>query len=63
MRSLSRTIIPAILLALFFLTPVAQAVEEGDPAPDFTLTDTEGVEHSLSQYLGTVVFIEFFGYS
>ena len=34
----------------------------GDKAPDFKLTDTDGVEHSLAQYLaeGQVVVLEWF---
>lgn len=32
----------------------------GEPAPDFTLTDTEGVTHTLSQYKGKIVVLEWF---
>ena len=32
----------------------------GEPAPDFVLTDTGGVVHSLSQYQGKVVVMAFF---
>lgn len=41
-------------------TPAAAAV--GDKAPDFKLTDTAGVEHTLAQYLadGKIVVLEWF---
>ncbi len=32
----------------------------GDPAPDFVLTSTQGMTHSLSQYFGKVVVLAFF---
>jgi hypothetical protein len=31
----------------------------GDPAPNFTLADTAGVNHSLSDYNGNVVYLFF----
>ncbi|TVP81342.1 MAG: thioredoxin family protein [Puniceicoccaceae bacterium] len=34
------------------------AVSTGSPAPDFTLTDTSGTEHSLSDFSGKVVVLE-----
>jgi thiol-disulfide isomerase/thioredoxin len=33
--------------------------EKGNKAVNFTLTDTEGKEHSLSDYLGKLVYIDF----
>ena len=50
----------------FFVTPVlaalfavcAQAVQVGTPAPDFTATDTHGQVHSLSEYKGKFVVLE-----
>lgn len=30
----------------------------GEPAPDFTLTDTNGTEHSLSDFAGQIVVLE-----
>lgn len=51
-----------IIAALFILTaaaPQAQAdIVPGQPAPNFTLTDTRGQTHSLSGYLGKTVVLE-----
>lgn len=38
--------------------PAATTVAIGKPAPDFTLTDDSGHEHTLSQYRGKVVVLE-----
>lgn len=53
----------AIALATIFLAPlVAEAVEPvvGQPAPAFTLTDTNGQERSLSELQGKFVVLEWF---
>jgi len=51
------------LLALFALTIAAQAaVDTGDAAPYFTLTDTTGTEHSLSDFKGKYVVLEWFNH-
>ena len=44
------------------LTPAAAGVVPGDVAPSFTLKDTNGVEHTLAQYLadGKIVVLEWF---
>jgi len=42
--------VPAILMA---------APGVGDPAPNFTLPDTAGVNHSLTDYQGKVVSLFF----
>ena len=34
------------------------SVEVGKPAPDFTLTDVSGAKHSLSEYKGKIVVLE-----
>ena len=39
----------------------ASALEYGQTAPDFTLTDTWDNTHTLSDYRGRVVYINFFG--
>lgn len=36
------------------------AIEEGKPAPDFTLPDQEGVERSLSDHIGSHVIVYFY---
>jgi peroxiredoxin len=42
---------------------IAQAVEVGGPAPDFTLLSTTGKEISLSQFKGKKnVLIEFYSF-
>jgi peroxiredoxin len=51
-------------LALLACLPLLAfaAVEIGEPVPDFTLTDTEGEEHRLADYLaaGNTVVLEWF---
>ncbi len=46
----------SLLLALS--TALMAAPEVGQPAPDFTLTDTQGNEHSLSDFRGQTVILE-----
>ena len=47
------------LLALAFVCASVQAaVKTGDAAPDFTLTDTTGATHSLSDFKGKYVVLE-----
>ena len=43
------------------LAAVANKVEEGSTAPDFTLTDIQGKEVSLSDYRGQWVLLDFWG--
>jgi cytochrome oxidase Cu insertion factor (SCO1/SenC/PrrC family) len=47
-----------LALALATLTLPAFAVAPGSPAPDFKGTDSNGVQHSLSQYKGKYVVLE-----
>ncbi len=44
------------------LAPAPIVAEVGEPAPDFALSDTEGVEHRLSDYRkdGKIVVLEWF---
>ncbi len=43
---------------LFTATPALSAATVNAPAPDFTGTDSNGVTHSLSQYKGKTVVLE-----
>ena len=52
-------LLPFIALALSFAGfTVLQAAKVGEPAPSFTLTDIEGKEHSLSDFAGKYVVLE-----
>lgn len=55
----------ALLAAGVFALVASAALAEvgpGDPAPNFTLPDVNGVSHSLSDYLGKVVLLDLVGY-
>ncbi|MCB2211886.1 peroxiredoxin family protein [bacterium] len=59
---MTRMITGLTLLAAVLLTTLpAYALNVGDPAPDFTLQDTDGNWHTLSDYEGKVVFLFFMG--
>ena len=53
-------VIKHILLigSLLFGMTLQAAVETGAPAPEFTLSDSAGVEHSLSDFKGKYVVLE-----
>ena len=53
----------ALLTSTVFASTVQVSAQEavarvGEPAPDFNLVDENGVSHTLSQYLGNVVVLE-----
>lgn len=52
-----------LLLALLLATGLAQAKDlrpyEGEALPDFTLSDMQGKSHTLSDYKGKVVMLNF----
>ncbi len=55
-----RPALPALLGLLVLMPATALAVlHVGDPAPDFTLPDTANVNHSLSEWRGRVVLLDF----
>ena len=43
-------------------SPDAASPEPGNRAPDFTLVDTDGTSHTLSEYQGKVVVLEWLNY-
>ena len=50
----------AVLTTLLFTlaTSAGAALQVGEPAPDFTGTDTRGTSHTLSDYRGKTVILE-----
>jgi alkyl hydroperoxide reductase subunit AhpC len=48
----------AITLTVVFAVSTAQAARVGEPAPNFTATDTNGQAHKLSDYAGKFVVLE-----
>lgn len=57
-----RPLVAILVLAGLVLSTPALAVNVGEPAPGFTLFDTQGVQRSLSDYQGQVVVLFFVGY-
>jgi peroxiredoxin len=55
MRFVGQALIASFLLSV---AGVASALSVGNPAPDFKLRDEAGKEHSLSQYKGKLVVLE-----
>lgn len=50
--------LPFLFVAILLSFNLNAAVESGSMAPDFTLTDTNGTEHSLSDFKGKYVVLE-----
>ncbi len=48
----------ALVLALLLVLPVVAAVQVGEAAPNFTAADSNGRQHSLAQYKGKYVVLE-----
>ena len=48
-----------LLTSLALVAPMQARLNVGDPAPDFSLPDVNGEYHSLSDYEGQVVLINF----
>jgi hypothetical protein len=48
----------AILLSVLCAIPAFAAPAPGDTAPDFTLTDIQGQKHSLADYKGKFIVLE-----
>ena len=58
-----RTLLLSVCCLLIFILPgcgeIPTVAEVGQPAPDFTLVDTQGKTWTLSQLKGQVVFVNF----
>lgn len=52
------TLWPVIIVAAALLAVPAGAARVGEKAPDFTATDSNGVQQTLSQYVGKFVVLE-----
>jgi peroxiredoxin len=52
-----------VLLIASTTVPALALLQKGNPAPNFQLTDLSGKVHTLSDYRGKVVVIDFFGYA
>jgi peroxiredoxin len=50
--------IVSLLIVSFFFVSLHAAVDTGAVAPDFTLTDSTGTTHSLSDFKGSYVVLE-----
>lgn len=57
MKNIVQSFLGAVAFGTAFLSSLV-AVEVGKPAPDFSLTDTHGKTHKLSDYKGKVVVLE-----
>ncbi len=62
MRRIKQTglLIAGILIMSGSLPGWSNSLEEGDLAPDFTLSDQDGTSHSLSDYSGRRVLVYFY---
>jgi hypothetical protein len=62
-RALGWVLFPAVLaVAMAAGVLLAEAIEVGEPAPDFKLASTRGVDIALSEFKGKKwVFLEFYG--
>ena len=53
-----KRILFALLLTFILAAPALSKVSVGQPAPDFTLTDSNGESRSLSEFKGKIVVLE-----
>jgi peroxiredoxin len=58
MKLIKNWIFSILALALMIAGSAAQAAKVGDPAPDFTVTDSHGKVHKLSELKGKYVVLE-----
>lgn len=55
---MKKTIVATLAACLMGIGAQAAELEIGSPAPEFTLTDTKGVSHNLSDFKGKFVVLE-----
>ena len=60
MERIARVVLPLLIGLFLILSSLALAEEAlvGQPAPNFTITDTNGNKHSLSDYKGKIIVLE-----
>jgi peroxiredoxin len=59
---LKQLFLPIVIIALFSNMALAKELKVGKKAPAFTLTDVDGKEHNLKDYLGKYVVLEWINY-
>jgi len=59
---LKQLFLPIVIIALFSNMALAKELKVGKKAPSFTLTDVDGKEHNLKDYLGKYVVLEWINY-
>ena len=60
--TLKRIVLASIVFAGLQASIATGAVETGAEAPDFTLTDVQGNEHTLHDHLGSIIVLEWTNY-
>ena len=58
MNSIRSSILGAAVAVAIAACPAFAAVEIGQPAPDFSLTDIDGHAHRLSDFKGRIIVLE-----
>jgi cytochrome c-type biogenesis protein len=54
------SLVVLVALAMTLSACISGGLDTGEAAPDFSVTDVDGIEHQLSDYEGKVLVIEFF---
>lgn len=57
-----RTLLASVTLAALVLGSAHGAARVGEPAPDFTMIDSNGLTHRLSDFAGRTVVLEWFNH-
>ena len=62
LRRMNRRAIFIVMMVLLVPMTALAAGQIGEPAANFTLNDTNGLNHILSDHLGEVVYLFMVGY-